>query len=116
MKLPCDECDSRCCCHAPFGFKDFDRVKHLIPEGSNVVNVGKAFVIYKKGSDETCAFLENNKCTIYEHRPVTCRNYGVLPTLPCAKMYPDRARYLLNKQADRLRKRPNLHPNLKAHL
>jgi uncharacterized protein len=26
--------------------------------------------------DETCVFLKNHSCTIYEHRPIMCRTHG----------------------------------------
>lgn len=36
--------------------------------------------INTEASDESCIFLKNHCCTIYEHRPVICRTHG-LPLL-----------------------------------
>lgn len=44
---------------------------------SEVLNNIKALV--KTDCDSyTCPFLTNNKCSIYSHRPIVCRTFGVL--------------------------------------
>jgi Fe-S-cluster containining protein len=40
--------------------------------------------------DDMCVFLNRNtkRCEIYEERPETCRQYGLVPELPCLYIAP----------------------------
>src|SRR5690554_398111 len=48
--------------------------KELISEGFKPVKPST------EAANETCVFLKNHECSIYEHRPVICRTHG-LPLL-----------------------------------
>ena len=110
MKLPCDTCQALCCYHAPFNPKDFARIEKLIPVTAHVVDMGNTLkCVYAAPDSDACAFLDTDtlRCTIYDKRPRTCRDYGVNPQMPCQVLYPNRAQYLLEKAAARLRRKIN---------
>lgn len=59
------------------------------------------------GPGEKCPALINNRCSIYEARPLICRTWGVTPTLPCVFgckpskwLEDDEARILMQDLAD----------------
>lgn len=65
------QCKSGCssCCQA---FKilpiEYESIKASIGNLSLIIN--------KKAKKDECKFLVDNKCSIYEHRPVICRSHG----------------------------------------
>ncbi len=76
--VPCGECTA--CCHSSFFI-------HIKPEEKDTLaHIPKELLFYapmmEKGNvlmgyDEhgNCPMLKDNKCSIYQHRPQTCRNY-----------------------------------------
>ena len=38
-------------------------------------NAPYIYEMHKNPADQKCVFLQNNQCTIYEHRPLICRFY-----------------------------------------
>lgn len=100
LKPPCDECKTSACCRAfvvsitedeyasgyyePYAVKlDPKYMKQiqgriLLPSTatSPVHRVKDKTEYYLEGRiGEPCPFLKDNRCSIYEHRPVTCRVY-----------------------------------------
>jgi Fe-S-cluster containining protein len=114
MSLPCAECKGRCCTFPAFSPKEFNVVKHVvgIPLYANVrpiehaqsydpANNGKAgYVLYLNNGN--CPYLGiKGECTIYHMRPQVCRDYGVVPELPCEYLYPKEAEA---KQLERIKR------------
>jgi Fe-S-cluster containining protein len=57
------------------------------------------FVIHRQ--DGTCPYLKDGGCSVYPLRPKVCRDYGIVPDLPCEYLYPELARI---KQEERMSK------------
>lgn len=38
---------------------------------------------WAQADDLTCPYLENERCTVYEVRPMLCRLWGVVEGMPC---------------------------------
>lgn len=88
MKLPCDECKGKCCTFPTFSRKEFDivKAKYGVPFFAKVADLGTAVVL-----QDNCPYLQAGKCSIYEDRPRGCKDYGVVPQLPCMFLYPKEA-------------------------
>jgi hypothetical protein len=54
----CPKGCSRCCGPVPFALPEWSRVPH------------------RKATRTTCPYVENDRCAIYESRPITCRLFG----------------------------------------
>lgn len=113
-KLPCHECRGKCCTYPPFSEAEFQTVKFTkgIPPGATVMPITRlqsyntqnngtpAYVIHMPNGN--CPWLgKDGKCGIYELRPQTCRDYGVVEALPCEYLYPKKAKQL---QDERMKK------------
>ena len=64
-------CQGRCCkLHFPLSFQDLD-------EGVVQWNYERPYRIRQRASDGYCVHsaVESHGCTVYEHRPLTCRRY-----------------------------------------
>lgn len=92
-KLPCDECKGKCCTFVPFSPEEFSEItaKHPIPLPAKVERFGLAYLVSKGDQDCTCAYLKDGKCSIYEDRPLVCRQYGEVAQMPCKYLYPKKA-------------------------
>ena len=82
FKPPCEECGGRCCNYVavelekPKGKKDYDSIRwYLAHKNVNVfVDHSKNwFVEFRTPCDKKNL---KNRCTIYNTRPVICRNHG----------------------------------------
>lgn len=60
---------------------------------------GLGYVVAKP--DGVCPYLVDGKCSIYAIRPKVCKDYGIVPQLPCQYLYPERAAAV---QDERMRK------------
>lgn len=102
--LPCAGCGAKCCHVAPFTEDELAVAKIAnggLPEGATVIPAGrtrekfgsKPIVLVVKGNELRCAFVdEHSRCSIYEARPMPCRQYGRIKELPCQELEPDKAR------------------------
>jgi Fe-S-cluster containining protein len=101
MLLPCNECGGQCCTFPVFTDSELQlvRLTRGIPEGTLLARIPGGTVIHRPGG--TCPYLLNGKCSIHSIRPQVCRDYGVVPELPCAYLYKERAQKL---QAERLKR------------
>ena len=86
MKLPCGECKGKCCFFVAMTNNEFKKLrkKYGVPKGAKVLEMpgnrpGKSVIL----KDGQCAYLDDGRCSVYEDRPVVCREYGVNPHLPC---------------------------------
>jgi hypothetical protein len=64
-------CQGRCCkLHFPLSFQDLD-------EGVVQWNYERPYRIRQRASDGYCVHsaVESHGCTVYDHRPLTCRRY-----------------------------------------
>lgn len=98
---PCDTCVAACCrvfivpltkeeyesgiykehaVHVPAGLLDTDKthMSAIYRLGAQMVFDGKEHFIMEGLGDEPCPFLRDNKCSIYEDRPLTCRGYSCI--------------------------------------
>lgn len=101
--LPCAGCGAKCCHVAPFTEDELAIAKIAnggLPEGATVIPGGrtkakfgsKPVVLVVKGDELRCAFVdEHSRCSIYEARPMPCRQYGRIKELPCQELEPDKA-------------------------
>lgn len=114
-KLPCDSCGGKCCIAAPFSAAELRRARiangGVYPVGAKVIGGmpikskfggGSAFLVVKD-ADLTCAFLMGGRCSIYEARPLTCQQYGLVPELPCMELHPEKARAIAAQQLREIR-------------
>ncbi len=53
----------------------------------------------KRATGLNCTFLGPNGCTVYDERPLICRLYGTVPSLPCP--HGQRPLVLLDAQTER---------------
>ncbi len=70
----CNECDARCCKFIPIEITKLEH-QQLLKIKPDLVCKEFATVFY---IEPPCVFLSgDNQCSIYEHRPETCRDYPV---------------------------------------
>ncbi len=62
-------CDLCCMDYSIFPVEYFSILKKLKMDGVNVQPKFK--------DDNSCAFLKDHSCSIYEHRPIICRTHGL---------------------------------------
>jgi len=95
MKFECQKC-GQCCKDFGGGFLplwewEADKLKKLAEKNNIVLNLEPlsmlfdkrsrlAFSIQIKLSQEPCPFLVNNRCSIYEERPLVCRCFPLAET------------------------------------
>jgi len=76
------------------------------PEGAKVVrglpikaiHGGGMGTLVVQADGMTCAFLVEGRCSIYEARPLVCRDYGIVPEMPCQVVDPKGA----EREAERM--------------
>ena len=70
----CRECDGQCCRAFPtvnISWHEYERLKSLGAHRLDFSLTGHHNLIIENG----CEFLSAGKCSIYEHRPDTCRRF-----------------------------------------
>lgn len=84
----CETCEANCCdgrkgsVMAPINVEDFKPVSKYFPIAFLLGELGYIQpVVLLNNSKTFCRYIENNKCTIYEHRPSICRIYPLSPTV-----------------------------------
>ncbi len=71
------KCEGQCCRNPIFTREEIDLVKNKHGLRGEVIDIGIDYV----GFNGICPYLENKLCSIYEDRPLVCRQYG--ETIPC---------------------------------
>jgi Fe-S-cluster containining protein len=66
--MKCDLGCSSCCQSFKIFPIEFDWIKSQIQKTNPSIN--------KNTNNDECCFLVDDKCTIYEHRPIICRTHG----------------------------------------
>lgn len=71
-EINCEGCEAPCC-------KQFDipltyRESKCLPIDEKLADLVSIYQLKKEGG-EPCPYLKENKCSIYERRPITCREY-----------------------------------------
>jgi Fe-S-cluster containining protein len=70
----CENCGNCCSSDVPLSRKEVDSGKFETKRGSeHSFSCTNLFV--KKKEENKCIYLENNKCKVYEDRPVKCRTF-----------------------------------------
>ncbi len=94
--VPCGECNA--CCHSSYFIHigpEETQTLALIPEDLLFAAPGQAegVVLLGYGEDGQCPMLVDEKCSIYDHRPQTCRNYDcrIFPAAGIAAAEDDKA-------------------------
>lgn len=102
-KLPCDKCKGRCCTFPAMTKREFKNIrkKHGVPKGTQKMEFNFGVMLHKKDSDE-CPWLLDGKCSVYDDRPLNCKLYGNVKSMPCQYLYPEQAEQSFNKVAKRL--------------
>ena len=92
MSVPCSSCMANCCKNYDVFIdhedlliqEDLSFVKKILYSKSYGYvpkfilyeeNVAKKWVLTLNNPDKTCQFLKNDRCSIYEKRPLICRTY-----------------------------------------
>ena len=100
----CEGC-GECCGAVPLPRIIFTKYKHLGERKYQIKHFNDEIVPVTE--DMVCIFLDKNKrCKIYIHRPKVCRDFGVIPALPCKKINPE-ASLAKQKEIDRMLKEVN---------
>jgi Fe-S-cluster containining protein len=91
IELPCKECKGKCCTYPAMSKEEFNRIvdKHGLLKKAKVMDAGIMVMTHLENGD--CPWLVKGSCSVYELRPKTCRDYGIVPKLPCAYLYPEQA-------------------------
>lgn len=94
--VPCGECNA--CCHSSYFIHigpEETQTLELIPEELLFAAPGQSegVVVLGYGEDGQCPMLVDEKCSIYENRPQTCRNYDcrIFPAAGIAAAEDDKA-------------------------
>lgn len=106
----CETCEANCCdgrkgsVMAPINIDDFITVSQYFPIAFILGELGFIQpVVLLNGSNSFCPYVQDFKCTIYEHRPSICRIYPLSPTLD-NKLYIDTNCPAVNEQGDYITK------------
>jgi len=76
-------CRAECCGIVPMPIQTYNIFKRKIRKRIIDTMKLKGHIILMT-EDASCVFLDNNhKCSIYEHRPKTCKSYGMIDELQC---------------------------------
>lgn len=83
MEWKCVEnCNAECCGIVPMSIKKYNIFKRKIKKKIiDNMRLGNNIVLITK--DGSCVFLDNNKCSIYDNRPMICKLYGTIEKLQC---------------------------------
>ena len=76
----CKHCHK--CCGPIFWFKTEEILMKDYMKKHKIENIKWTDVEFKK-NDMKCPFLKNDRCSIYQVRPIVCRLQGNIPDLPC---------------------------------
>lgn len=82
MTLPCDKCDGLCCQYfcfeidEPDDFEQFDDIRWYICHEGVSVHIDEDGDWYIQIMNRCNNLDDENRCMIYEDRPIICRNYG----------------------------------------
>ena len=112
--LPCAECKGRCCTFPVFSPKEYRLVRIMakIPSETIIKPIQHAqsydqtnrpgdMAVVLHLANGNCPFLGDKGCTIPALKPKVCRDYGVVPNLPCEYLYPKEAEA---KQMERIKR------------
>jgi Fe-S-cluster containining protein len=80
----CQNSCGACCGIIPISKELAKKTEHLAQvKPERVIETEKGLHVITK--DLLCVYLnrKNKKCMIYEERPQVCRDYGIIPALPC---------------------------------
>lgn len=113
--LPCEGCGAQCCHVAPFTEDELTVAKIAyggLPKGAIVLPGGRTkaefgskpvVLVVMPESELRCAFVdEQNRCSIYDARPLPCKQYGRIKQLPCMRLEPEKARRIGGAAAEAL--------------
>lgn len=82
MTLPCDKCGGLCCQYfcfeidEPDDFEEFDDIRWYICHEGVSVHIDEDGDWYIQIMNPCNNLDDDNRCKIYEDRPIICRNYG----------------------------------------
>ena len=83
----CDTCDAQCCkgansVHIPIVLSDFEKVYEHFVIAFMIGSMGyvKACILLNDGLN-SCRYLKDDRCSIYDKRPLGCQVYPLSPTI-----------------------------------
>ena len=79
-EFDCKHCHN--CCGPIIWFKTEDILMNDYMKKHNIENVKWTAEEFQK-NDMKCPFLKNDRCIIYQVRPIVCRLQSNIPNLPC---------------------------------
>lgn len=99
--LPCDKCPGLCCYFPPMTNNEFKNIrkKYGIPDAATVHDLQIAKTVIKENGQ--CGYYQNG-CSIYQDRPIVCREYGVNPKMPCMKLHPEKAELAFDRMIENI--------------
>lgn len=82
------------------------KAKYGFPKGARQIALSLksgAGVVLQNKSNENCPYLsEQGACTVYDLRPRVCRDYGVIPEMPCMVVTPEKATTAFDEMVARM--------------
>lgn len=85
-RIPDCHCKGLCtqaCGPVMFSATERAKVESLAPNGWEDFQAGTYMPVRDEPDDLTCPFLQDDKCSIYDDRPLICRMYGSAEKLQC---------------------------------
>ena len=87
MKCNIEECNAACCGPVPMKRSTIEKHQDKINKGAKIKIVNNQYVVINLKTLR-CGFIDpDNRCKIYEDRPIICRKFGdgkqVHPMLKC---------------------------------
>ena len=109
MGFNCKKNCGECCGPVFFNKKLFEKHKNKLNPDCEIIQNNDEIVVIQNENGR-CGFIDNDtaKCKIYEDRPQTCKNYGLIERLPCPYFKPNG-----NKRSKAMEKR--IHREAKKH-
>lgn len=81
--IPEIDCQGLCAISCgPIGCSTLESVI-LGNQGVRLPRIHDALALVRKVGAYTCPALEHDRCTVYADRPLICRLWGVVETMPC---------------------------------
>lgn len=85
--LPCSTCKAECCYSPALTYREHEHfLTRLGPELVHEMELPNGLMIRYLGElGKRCPLLKQNRCSIYEERPLVCRKFGEVPEARCPK-------------------------------
>lgn len=81
--VPAVDCRGLCAdACGPIEMSTAERAR-IADRGVRIPPAGEALTAIAEGADASCPALADDRCTVYEDRPLVCRLWGAVQSMPC---------------------------------